>query len=248
MIIKKKGVIFKYMNFDQTKKEVEQTGYIKIIFEPANGKDGRFEKKEIQELLDKSTVSLRGWSFPMMSKYNSPDKTFCVPYNIENGKEFYSNFDDRKEVGRFYSSGQFVYEFSLLEDYRNTFNGKEFTKGEYLDFLSTIYKITEIVLFIKKLIENSDIEGGRLEIGIHGVKNRKLEPIFSHQIFGFHDAYVSMVEKATAFSIFTREQILENSESISRKMIVKIFEDFNCNDISESVIETHQDNLINRRF
>jgi len=235
------------MDFKFTKKQIEEKGFVKLIFEPLNGGPEKFSKKDIIAILHKTVVRVRGWSFPMIPPHNAEDKTFCLPYNVDNAVEFYSNFHDRKEVDRFYTSGQFVCAFALYEDYIGSVNGKDIPEGKFVDFLSMVYKVTEMVYFVKRVIENSDIEGGRLIVSYNNVLDRKLEPIFSPMIFNFH-YYSSKMNVVQSEINFSREEILLDHKKLSRKIIMDLFEGFNWNDAQESMIETHQDNLMSGRF
>mgnify|MGYP000538285524 CR=1 FL=1 len=236
------------MDFNKTKKEIELNGYIKVIFEPSQGRENRFEKRDLPGILSRSVVSIRGWSYPMLPTHSPQDNSFAKPYNISNGVEFYSNFPDKKEVGRLYLSGQFVSEISLYEDYVEMALGKEIPKGKYVDFVSLIYKVTEILFFIKELIEFSNIEGGRLYISYNNTKNRNIEPIFSQMMFSFNNRYLCRINEIESKVSFTKDEIIADSKIISRKVIKELLADFGLEDIVDQTIETHQENLINGRM
>jgi hypothetical protein len=120
--------------------------------------------------------------------------------------------------------------------------------GEYLDFLSLIYKITEVVLFIKNVIENTNIEGGVLTIEINKTKDRELESIFSSRIISFNAGYICRIEKIETVIEFEREKIINENLEISMALIKNIFDDFNWKNYSEKMIRNHQENLLNRRI
>jgi len=52
------------MTIEEIKGKLNSMGSIKVIFEPKIYDENRIQKKNLQEILEKSKVSLRGWSFP----------------------------------------------------------------------------------------------------------------------------------------------------------------------------------------
>ena len=235
------------MTIEEIKGKIDSLGNIRIIFEPSIYDENLIPKKELQNILEKSKVSLRGWDFPHIPIENKEGAK--RPYFVVgNGIEFYDYWGGIMEIFRFYQSGQFLGKFVLYEDTIGRANNQELKVGEYLDFLSLIYRITEISVFIKNLLEITTIEGGTLTIEINNVKGRKLDSIFSHNILPFFDSYISGMPKITAFRKFTKEQILNDPLQISRELLGDIFTDFNWTNYSEQMIKTHQENLINRRI
>lgn len=234
------------MNIEDIKKKLDAVGNIKVIFEPSFYKDGLIKKKDLQEVLQKTAVSLRGWSFPHIPQQDKDGSK--KPYSIGNGVEFYTSWDKFIEIFRLYQSGQFLGKFALYEDTIGELRGNKLEPGKYLDFLSTIYKMTEIVLFIKNLIENTGIEGGNLTIEINKTRDRELESIFSQNIFSFNAGYICGMEQVVVRANFKKEQIMVDPLKISRELTKGIFDDFNWRNYSDQMIETHQENLLNRRI
>lgn len=234
------------MNIEDIKNKIDNIGNIKVIFEPDVYKESRIQKKDLQEILKKSQVSLRGWDFPHVPIQDREDTK--RPYFIGNGIEFYTDWERITEIFRFYQSGQFLAKFVLYEDTIGNLHGKELNPGKYLDFLSLIYKITEIVLFVKNIIENTDIEGGTLTIEINKTKDRELESIFSSRIFFFNAGYICHMDQVVAKKTFKKEEIAVNFIEISREFIKSVFDDFNWTNYSDQMIKTHQENLLNRRI
>lgn len=235
------------MAIEEIRGKLNSMGSIKVTFEPSSYDENKIQKKNLQDILQKSKVSLRGWDFPHIPNRN--DDNSKKPYFITgNGIEFYSNWRGIIEMFRFYSSGQFLAKVGLREDTIGKFNDIDFDANKYLDFLTVIYKVTEICIFTKNLIENTGIEGGTLTIEISNTKDRKLDSLFSPTITPFYENYISGMPKITAFKKFNREKILTNTLEISRELIGDIFTDFNWTNYSEQMIQTHQEKLINRRI
>lgn len=226
--------------------KINSLGHIKVIFEPNIYKENLVEKKDLQNILEKSQISLRGWNFPHIPPYDIDDAK--APYSIGNGIEFFIDSNKYKEIFKFYKSGQFVGKFILLEDIISKINNMEVEPGKYLDFLSLIYKITEIVLFIKNIVENIGVDGGLIKLEINNTKNRKLESLFNLMILPFNSNYICHMNQVKVEYKFEKEQILNDVLLISRSLIKSVFDDFNWKNYSEEMIITHQENLIKRRL
>lgn len=234
------------MDSEEIKKKIDDIGNVKVIFEPFIYKDSRIKKKDLQEILEKSQVNLRGWSFPHVPKIDMNDGK--KPYLIGNGIEFYTSWQDMIEIFRFYQSGQFIAKFALREDTLGEAYGKKLEVGKYLDFLGFIYRMMEITLFIKNLIQNTDIEGGKLIVEINKIKNRELESIFSQNIFSFNAGYICRIDKVSIVREFDRDKISVELLEISREFIKEVFDYFNWRNYSDQMIQAHQENFLNRRI
>lgn len=234
------------MNIEEIRGKLNSMGNIKVIFEPKIYNETLIPKKELQNILEKSKVSLRGWSFPHIPIEDREDGK--RPYSLGNGVEFYTSWQGIIETSRFYQSGQFISKFALREDTLGELYGRPLEAGKYLDFLGLIYKITEITLFVKNLIENANIEEGNLIIEINNTRDRELESIFSQTILSFNGGYICRMNKVTVPCKIDKEKIMTNHLEVSREIIKSIFDDFNWKNYSEQMIQIHQENLINRRI
>ena len=128
------------MTIEEIRGKLNSIGNIKVIFEPKIYNETLMPKKELQDILEKSKVSLRGWSFPHIPTEDREDGK--RPYSLGNGVEFYTSWQGIIEVSRFYQSGQFLSKFALREDTLGELYGKPLEVGKYLDFLGLIYKVT----------------------------------------------------------------------------------------------------------
>ena len=234
------------MTIEEIRGKLNSMGSIKVIFEPKIYDENRIQKKNLQEILEKSKVSLRGWSFPHIPIEDREDGK--RPYSMGNGVEFYISWQGIIEVSRFYQSGQFLSKFALREDTLGELYGKPLEAGKYLDFLGLIYKVTEIILFIKNLLENTDIEEGEITIEINNTRDRELESIFSRTILSFNGGYICRMNKVVVSCKVNKERMVTDPLGISRELIKSIFDDFNWKNYSEQMIQTHQENLVNRRI
>lgn len=234
------------MTQEELKQKINSVGNMTVVFEPTIFNKDRIQKKDLLETLEKNQVSLRGWSFPHIPREDRDDSK--RPYSIGAGIEFYIAWQDMWEIFRLYQSGQFLAMFALREDTLGEVYGQQLEVGEYLDFLGFIYRITEVVSFVRNLIEATDIEGGKLTIELHKVKDRELESIFSRNISRFHGGYVCRMDKISVTREFSREKILNDPLNLGMEFITSVFDDFNWRNYSEQMIRTHQENLLSRRI
>lgn len=234
------------MNAIDAKKIIESEGYFNVIFEPATFLENRIERKGLQEILEKSAIGLRGWNFPHISTSNRDESV--VPYSIKNGIEFFTIWGNIAEIFRFYQSGQFLAKYAVIEDRIGIWGQKNLKPREYLDFLSLIFRFTEIVLFIKNMIDVTDIDGGKIIIELHNTKDRELESLFNSSIFSFNSDYITRMDPVIAEINFTREKIQSDYLELSRELVKQFFDDFNWKNYSDAMIVTHQDNLLKRRI
>ena len=80
------------------------------------------------------------------------------------------------------------------------------------------------------------------------MNKRLLDSIFSFNIFPFSAKYESMIETIAVDRKISREEILSDDLKVSRSIIIEIFQSFNWDNPSESMIETHQNNLMTGRI
>ena len=234
------------MNINDVKARLDAIGNIKIVFEPSIYQESLISKKNLESVLESARVSLRGWSFPHVPIEDRDDGK--RPYSIGNGIEFYTCWEKYIEIFRLHQSGQFLGRFAMYEDTIGEVGGNKIVPGAYLDFLSLIYRLTEVVLFIRNLVEAADMKGGSLTVELHKVRDRELESLFSFNIPSFHSNYVCRMDEIVVTQVFDRECILKDPNIISREIIKSIFEDFNWKNYSDEMIKTHQENLVNRRI
>ncbi len=234
------------MNRDKIKQIITERGNVRVIFEPSIYDAKKIPKGELVEILNKAQVSLRGWNFPHIP--SSDQENSKRPYSTGDGIEFFTYWDKFAELFRLYQSGQFIGMFALYEDTIGQVYGKNIEPGKYLDFISTVYRMTEIVIFIRNLMEGTGVDEGELTIEINGTNNRELEVIFSQNIFPLNSNYICHLDKVVAQVSIKKDDIVTNYLEMARGLLKSVFEDFNWTNYSDQTIKTHQENFLNRRY
>lgn len=123
-----------------------------------------------QELVEKSSVSLRGWDFPHTSRGNTDDGGYL------RGKDFVENWTNwfgMIEFWRIYKSTQFISYLCLREDTKPEEHGN--LQNPILDVVGTIYSVTEFCEFLHRLTNNGLYQqGATLSISLINTRGRVL--------------------------------------------------------------------------
>lgn len=192
--------------------------------------------QRIKELIQKSEVQLRGWNFPHTDKSGNAS-------NFSKGRQSFTIWDRHTEGYRAYQSGLFVWKSVFWEDKEgHTRDGKPL-----FSFISTIWSITEILLFCKRYYEDIVPDGNlHLDILLNGTKDRQLAAFDPAVTLG--PWYI-----ATENPILIQEdvQLVELKASykeIANRIVKQIFTIFNWDDADPAMIDSWQTKLIERRF
>lgn len=148
---------------------IRSVGHWRINVRPMSEPSDRLSANSAFSLVERNRVSLRGWDYPHVLDRNDE----C------NGRENYQNYvenwcdwRDHLEFWRLYYSTQFLHYKALWEDLRKESNQPQ---GRLLSVTSTIYTITEVTEFTRRLT-NAGLyhDGLQLAINLRNSSNRKL--------------------------------------------------------------------------
>lgn len=221
--------------------ELDKHGYWEVYAYPNEYIENRIEEiSQAKELVLRSKVSLRGWSFP----HTQNNAEHGLASNFGKGHQSFTKWDRYREGYRIYQSGLFMWKRVLWEDiegYKN--NGRN-----VLSFISFIWSVTEFMIFFKRLYEQiASNENIIIRIVLNGCNDRELvsfDP--SVDIREGHicredapivtEKNVNVVELKAAY------------KEIAADIIKRIFSIFNWDDISEETIDQWQMKLIERRY
>lgn len=152
---------------------IKTRGYWKVIIRPSDFRRDRIpDFQTLKHIITKSSVSLRGWSFPHVST-----KT-----DIQIGLDWvqqWVEWSDHVEAWRLYQSGQFVFYGSIRDDWWDQSfwrrPGEDRKPGAILSVIDVVYRIAEIFEFAARLAMT---EGGSetmtICITLVGLKERQL--------------------------------------------------------------------------
>ena len=133
---------------NETLKKIKSRGYWRVVIRPTTFVEDRIESlHSLRPILDRTSVNLKGWSFPHIDDFRELDKG---PDWI--GQEIV--WGEIHELWRFYQSGQFIHYFAIPQCWRLAH--KEVTpsgRGEavWLEIRDFVARFTEVFEFAARL-------------------------------------------------------------------------------------------------
>lgn len=188
---------------------------------------------EAGNLVEQSVVSLRGWDLPHVDRHGSES-------NFNKGKQSYTVSErvQAQEAWRIYKSSLFIWKDHFKEDLR----GYEQEGKKVLFFVSAIYTLTEIMLFLKRVYaEKLEVENVHVELRLNGCKGRMLG---EGQPGLLHRGYISNEDNIMIKRDIKTVDLMASFETVARDFVREIFMLFNWNDPVESMLEDWQKKLL----
>ena len=233
--------------------KIKSRGYWKVNFTPLKFNESIVpERPQLIDIVEKSRVKLRGWDYPHLSHWETPQSREAVIRKdyIEGG----CDWEAMIELWRFYQSGQFIHLFAIREDWfaEDTWvtrpDLKNLKSGDALEIVSAIYTATEIFEFAHRLTKLGIYdEGIKISIQLVNTKGRALK-VFDFMRAGLFRDYKAHDDVVHYEREFTNEEILSDHKKLAIDAISWILESFGWTDRPRSVFEKDQRNLYERRF
>jgi len=223
-----------YTYFDEKLSKMD--GYWQVIAYPKTYSSKRFsDPLKAHEAVKESIVHLRGWDFPHDDNHENS-------FNFAKGRQSFTVWEHHNEAWRMYKSGLFIWRQNYWEDARgHSEDGKK-----VLSFVSLIYSVTEILLFLKRLYTkyptlSNDLE---LKISLSGCDGRKLSAFEPGVLISGY--YISGEKTIPVERELSSVELEASAEVIARDIAKEMFMLFNWNDPVDSMIENWQKKLIER--
>lgn len=229
--------------------EIKKRGFWRVNFRPRTLSQKIEKLGDCLEIITKSKVSLRGWSYPHVPSFNASHK------EVTPGKDYYEGqiiAGMHLEFWRIYQSTQFIHYCSLWEDWReeDTFfgDGKGPEPGTSLCIIGAVYHITEMFEFLRRLVENGLYEEGvRVTIALNNTIGRKLW-IDDRRRAPFITDYTTSAPEIDYQKEFSKEEILLQSKDHAFDCIIHIFDRFGWHQPNVQSIKNDQNALLSGRF
>lgn len=213
------------------------TGYWELVVFPTTYKPELIQTPvEAGNVIEELAIHLRGWDFPHVDRHGNAT-------NFNKGKQSFTVSEDIEvqEAWRMYKNGLFAWKSHFREDLM----GYHQDGKKVLFFVSAIYSLTEIVLFLQKLyVEKLNVGSIHIELTLNGCKGRVLgegQPGLLHRGYVCNEDQIIITKDIKAID-------LKNSfESIARLFVKDIFMLFNWNDPLESMLEDWQKKLLEHK-
>lgn len=144
--------------------KIRSRGHWRVVIRPGTFKKDRVgEISSLFPLVERSSVSIRGWDFPHIDRRKQPH--IDVDWV---GQEL--NWEHHLELWRLYQSGQFVHMGGIWEDWRDQSAlwppDRTRKVGSRLEVLDTVFRFIEIFEFAARLCQT---DAGDERVGISDV-------------------------------------------------------------------------------
>jgi hypothetical protein len=219
--------------------QIRERGYWQVIIRPQRFNPTLIaSRNDLHQILEKSQVRIRGWDFPDLK-------------NILNYQDFIgaeNDWDSYRSILRFYQSGQFIYIFSIFDDWRDRSSVYPIKDGwepcKQLGVGNTVATFSEIFLFASRLsmsfIPNDDQV--KIEIKIFNLTDRILEIDMPHRSPFRHPRQTS--EKKYVYSSdYKKSDLISNHNELSLLVAKDFFELFMWNHESLDMLREIQQQL-----
>jgi len=204
-----------------------------------------------RELVQTASVLLRGWDCPHVPT-NTRNQGI---YNMEDHTEAWTDWDLFKEVWQMYKTGQFVYIFGVWNDWmeetdaarRQWYGVPE--PGSELDSLEVVLRLTELVLFARRIVE-SGVIGERIYIraGILGTAQRMLTLKDPHSM-GLLGRYVCKSDNIKLPELqVLRGGTDEDALNTALQWTQLVLEQFQFDEFPADAFREYQKRLVERRL
>ena len=170
--------------------------------------------------------------------------------------ESWIDWEMYREGWRLYQSGQFIHFFGMLDDwYGDTVElpinepWKSIEPKTQLDALETIYRLTEVFVFLRNLcgsgVYDADV---RVEISLHGCQNRRLTVMDPRRLF-FDMGYICRQEQID----LPVRQLPVSSEAglfdeVALELAEYLYHQFQWDSVSKELFKTEQQRILTRNW
>lgn len=241
-------------DFQTTLNKIKMRGYWQVELHPTEIQGNIVESIPIaKEIIQSASVHFRGWDYPHFPTQTRDHQDIYIGEN--DSIEGWIDWEQFKEVWRFYTNGQFIHLFSLREDWWEEYESlskddplKKIVPGTVLEVISTVYSLTEIYAFLRNLIQILPIKEVVVEINLIGTKGRKLH-ISDFRRTPLFMEYACRLERVDLPKrTYKKEELVANYIDLAYEQIVYLFQRFNWDNPNGAVIKEDQKKLIERRI
>jgi hypothetical protein len=225
---------------------VHETGYWRVLIRPTVFEERRIPRlSDCWRIIEEAKVRLRGWDYPHIDRRERGQGNDW----IQSG----STFANHVELWRFFQSGQFVHHFGLREDrmppgWGVGGNPVQVVSGQqrWLHVLSTLYTITEVLVFARNLAYRAVLEpAADITIELHGAEGRALAAPADRDLYGFYQATTDIICWHETLPAAT---LLATAPDLALDATVHVFERFGWEEPPRDTLAEDQRRLLERRL
>ncbi len=221
---------------------IQGLGFWRVNIRPLRAPNSLLTLAQCRELVTKSSVSLRGWDYPHVSRRDDNQG------GIENVGEFVQGWCDwyhHIEFWRMYKSTQFLHYKALREDLTDDIPEKP--NGPFIGVGTSIYTMTELVEFAFRLFRAGLYkEGAQIHVTIGNTQGRQLW-IDDPMRMGFSYPRKTAADKIEVQRDLSAADFETEPMDISSEMIVELFDHFGWT-VDRSRIQTDQARFYKRQL
>jgi len=214
---------------------IKSTGYTRVVIRPTD-KPEELTVSAARDLVQKSSVSLRGWDYPHISHRNDANggsETFST------FAQDWCNWQHHREFWRMYKSGQFLHYKALREDLQD--DDRKPT-GLVFAISSFSYTATEVMEFAYRLFRHGLYQhGADVQLTIGRSRGRQLW-VDDPMRMGFSTPRVTSSETIEVARTLTRSDFETTTPSApALSMILEVFEAFGWQASPEQISRTQKE-------
>jgi hypothetical protein len=214
---------------------IRKRGYWQVTIRPSTFLAKRIANiSALEGLLERCVVQIRGWDFPHI------DPHARVNMDLDHiWQEF--DWEDKKGIWRLHQSGQFVYVFSISEDWRDVSHwwpaGKDWKPLEQLGVGDTVYTFAEIFEFASRLaLTEAGDETMLVEAAARNMSGRKLY-VDSAKRWPFLTTYRTTIKDYPLTERRARADLIANHRPIALNAACEFFKRFGW-DVTPDILAT----------
>ena len=216
--------------------EYTKNGYWEVTSAPVEKNDSAIKLQEMEDLIKKSQARHRGWPFPFTRKEDTKlMNQYLESITIGDRVPKYEGF-------RLYENGLFYWKGDMWENFAREY-------GEHsLSYVAANWKITEILLFLKRLY--SDIlkpnDSITIKIKISGCSNRSFYDDHEYVVpfsLGRCDEHKIVFQKTINYST-----LKSSWQEIAIEFIQRLVTLFKAEKIKDETVRNMQDKLLKMKM
>lgn len=205
--------------------KIRGRGFWEAVIRPAFYEKTRIEDiSDLEPLLQKHVVRLRGWDFPHFDHR--------TPTHIDRnwiGQQY--DWEHNKAIWRFYQSGQFAHVWSLSLDWRDESSIRPaeegWAPGNLLGVGDTIFTFSEILQLASRLcLSEAGDDAMTIKIALHHLDGRRLYMDSHRSRWPFTQAYVASLDSYSFFESVSRDDLAANPSEIALAYSQELFNRF----------------------
>lgn len=202
---------------------IRSVGHWRVNFRPFSAPGTRLLLGQCREIVEKSSISVRGWDFPHISRgYGDEGGYSNEAEYVENWTDWYGF----NEFWRMYPSTQFLSYVVLREDTMPADYGNP--RVRILSTPEAIFQITEFIEFCHRLCKSGLYkEGVYAHLALINTKNRIL--VTGPRQIPFFDRMETNAERIDLRMHLDAERLSEDHRTIAVELCIQLFDRFGWN-------------------